>query len=123
MPEGSPVTEKFSISVSPSDESKGNFQPGKIINEQIQPDSYGNFKLSRLAQGFFDIRCELENYKFAKSSSYNIKTVSKVNFSKDKYNYQSSPSDIDGKYLIKNVVAPMKYGIFINGYSNPKHYS
>ena len=248
LPDGSPVTEKFSISVSPSDKSKGKFQSGKILNEQIQPDSYGNFKLLRLAQGFFDIKCELENYKifktnlfltpaetelnfsfsgllklemrgkiingfdkkpiegitvyardwhyedaydkdvtdkegifsldlqnnkesdnffgeitveepafgkivrqihsknkfamititlwpagqitgtittekgepipglvvnadnykFAKSSSYNIKTVSKVNFSKDKYSYQSSPSDIDGKYLIKNVVDSRK---------------
>lgn len=63
LPDGSPVTGKFYISVNSSDRTGGKYQAGKVSSRQIQPETDGSYKYSSLAQGFFDVTFALLDEK------------------------------------------------------------
>ncbi|MCK5851716.1 carboxypeptidase regulatory-like domain-containing protein [bacterium] len=95
LPDGSPVTGKFIISVSPIDKSKGRYQPGKVFQDEIQPKTDGSYEYSSLAQGIFDITYGLLGYKSFKTNLYLTAPETELNFSFD----EASKLEVRGKVI------------------------
>jgi len=80
LPNGSPVTNGFIISIFPQKESKGIYQTGKSSGKII-PDSNGNYIFTKISEGNFRILMRLDNYKTFETNLYFKSSDNYLNFS------------------------------------------
>ncbi|RLD11190.1 MAG: hypothetical protein DRI44_04245, partial [Chlamydiae bacterium] len=80
LPDGSPVTNKFTISVFPQKETKGIYHTGKSFGE-IQPGNNGSYIFPKISKGSFRIWMRLDNYEDFKTNIIFKSSDNYLNFS------------------------------------------